>query len=99
MSDSLPEHTPTVANRLVLIEWEDSYGVSPGWERLSKCEPFISTCKSVGWLIHDDDKVKVVVPHLSAGRTKDDVDGCGDMGIPASAVRRIVDLQEVHTIK
>ena len=37
--------------KLVLVEWEDSHGVSANWEYLSNCNPYVLVCKSVGWLI------------------------------------------------
>jgi len=51
-------------------------------------------CRSVGWLIHDDKKVKVVVPHLNqANHPNADLQGCGDMTIPTSAIRKITDIK------
>ncbi len=79
--------------RLVLVEWEDSHGVSANWEYVSNCDPYVLVCKSVGWLIHEDDKCKVVVPHLTAS-DKAREQGCGDMTIPAACVLRIVELKE-----
>ena len=79
--------------RLVLIEWVDSYGCSSTCADLEGCDPEPMVCRSVGWLIHDDEKCKVVVPHLSqpdhpnAGQQ-----GCGDMTIPTSAVVKIADV-------
>jgi len=65
--------------RLVYVEWEDSYGCSPDWEDLENCSPVLTVCRSVGWLIHDDEKVKVVVPHLNENDHPNTVlQGCGD---------------------
>jgi hypothetical protein len=68
--------------RLVLVEWLDSYGCSPNWQPLGsvKAEPMV--CKSVGWLLHEDDRYKVIVPHISEGTEQ----GCGDMTIPTAAI-------------
>jgi hypothetical protein len=78
---------------LVLIEWEDSHGVSSDWEYLSNSNPYVLVCKSVGWLIHSDKHCKVIVPHLTdSDRAKQQ--GCGDMTIPAAAVLRMVKLKE-----
>ena len=82
--------------RLVLIEWEDSFGVSPSWEGLDDVEePEAAICYSVGWLIVDGDKRKVVVPHVHEANESIGAvfSGCGDMTIPTSAVRRLVDLK------
>lgn len=68
---------------LVYIEWEDSYGCSSDWEDLENCSPAPMVCRSVGWLIHDDQKVKVVVPHLTqTDHPNSSLQGCGDMTIP-----------------
>lgn len=79
--------------RLVLIEWEDSHGVSSNWEYLSQCKPYVLVCKSVGWLIHDGKECKVIVPHLTDSEQARR-QGCGDMTIPTAAVLKIVELKE-----
>ena len=83
--------------RLVLIEWVDSFGCSATWETLSEIQPKALRCRSVGWLIHDGDDCKLVVPHLAEvdGERRD---GCGDMTIPTRAVVRIQDLEVVDGI-
>ena len=68
---------------LVTVEWVDSHYRS-GWTR-DNPDTDISMCISVGWLIHSDSKCKV----LSANAIIGDTQRCGDMTIPASAVRRI----------
>lgn len=80
--------------RLVLIEWLDSYGCSSEWQDLGDCEPRPLVCRSVGWLLHDGDDCKVVVPHISDqhnGHVRQQ--GCGDMTIPTKAIIQICDLQ------
>ncbi len=80
----------------MLVEWVDSYGCSSSWEEIG--EPFdaptVMICRSVGWLVHDGDDCKVLVPHVAevgAGALRQ---GCGDMTIPTVAVVRIEDLLE-----
>ena len=78
--------------RLVLVEWVDSFGCSPGWQDLSDdCEPKTMLCRSVGWLFRDGADCKVLVPHVAdvPGSAKQ---GCGDMAIPTQAIRSIHDL-------
>lgn len=81
--------------KLVLIEWQDSFGCSTNWEVIKdeplNAQPMI--CQSVGWLVQDDKKVKVVVPHLTKSENVD-LQGCGDMTIPTVSVVRIVELKE-----
>jgi len=79
--------------KLVLIEWVDSYGCSSAWSSVDNCNVAPMVCKSVGWLIHDDKKCKVVVPHLSqSNHPNANQQGCGDMTIPSPAVLKIVEL-------
>lgn len=84
--------TSTPAPRLVLIEWVDSFGCSATWETVGEIRPRALRCRSVGWLLHDGDDCKVVVPHL-AEVDDDRRDGCGDMTIPSRAVVSIRDLE------
>ena len=85
---------PVNKHRLVLIEWEDAYGCSTEWTELSEPNASVLVCRSVGWLIYDGDDCKLVVPHLSGEHPRANAQGCGDMTIPATAVRRMVDLDE-----
>lgn len=81
--------------RLVLIEWLDSLGCSPDWANLEVNRAGPLVCRSVGWLLHDTDACKVVVPHITnADDPTVTPQGCGDMTIPTCAVTRIVDLAE-----
>lgn len=87
---------PPPAYRLVLIEWVDSMGGDgrwAPWEDGDDPEPVI--CRSVGRLVIDSERNKVVIPHWHEA-TDDRVkrSGCGDMTIPACAVVRMVDLIE-----
>lgn len=83
--------------KLALIEWEDSCGVGSAWVDVHEddlpTDPMI--CVSVGWMI-ERENVFVVIPHFGLGR-KDlntETQGCGDMTIPKSAVKKIHELGE-----
>lgn len=78
--------------RLVLVEWEDSYGCSASWVSVEGNPPSTLLCRSVGWLIHDRDDCKVIVPHLTIPNTAVQQQGCGDMTIPAKAIIRVTPL-------
>ena len=80
--------------RLVLIEWVDAVGCSSSWEELSDIDPKPVACRSVGWLLHDGESTKVIVPHVTEKHPNAEARGCGDMTIPTIAVRRIVALVE-----
>ena len=68
--------------RLVLIEWEDSH--SDGvWQQLDvELEDRALVCRSVGWLVLDGERAKVIVPHLSDQEDGVPLQGCGIMTIP-----------------
>ncbi len=81
--------------RLVMIEWVDSFGCSADWQELAEvCQPKPIVCKSVGWLFSDGPECKVIVPHIADASENTAQQGCGDMTIPTTCIRRIVDLAE-----
>jgi len=85
--------------RLVLIEWVDSFGCASNWEEIGHVEsPERQVCRSVGWLVVDDENSKVIVPHVAKATKHTEEQGCGDMTIPTPCVLRIVDLQEVGDV-
>jgi hypothetical protein len=80
---------------LVCIEWEDSLAGTAGWSETSGAQPTAMVCRSVGWLVYDGKDCKLIVPHLSApDHPNAKEQGCGDMTIPASSIRRIVKLEK-----
>lgn len=80
--------------RLVLIEWLDSYGGSGGWKALEDCTPDPLLCRSVGWLLHDTEQYKVLVPHLvePGVETRIAAQGRGDLAIPCAAIVSVREL-------
>lgn len=78
--------------RLVFIEWQDSY-CATGWQHVSDLEGEPLICRSVGWLVKDNDNCKVLAPHLSTEHGEAPVQGNGVITIPARAILRTVDLQ------
>lgn len=88
------EGEQAVLHKLVLVEWEDSAGCASEWTPLegSAPEPFLVL--SVGWVLHAD-KCLTLVPHRTAvASDKAPLQGCGDMTIPRSAIRKIIDLSQ-----
>lgn len=85
-----------MSRRLVLVEWEDSFGCASKWENIPEeiSSPHVMRCRSVGWLAYDGDDCKVVIPHVGELSDGGPDQGCGDMTIPTCAVTRIVDLVE-----
>ena len=80
--------------KLVLIEWEDSYGGNGRWTDIDEMEPEPLTIISVGYLIHDLEHSKVVVPHLTNKEHPTALyAGQGQMTIPTRCIRRVQELQ------
>ena len=73
-----------------MVEWEDSHG-DGAWQQLDvDLEDRALVCRSVGWLMLDGERAKVVAPHMSQQEPGVPLQGCGIMTIPASAVLRVV---------
>lgn len=72
-----------------LIEWVDSFGCSPSWREVPEAiivKPLV--CQSVGYVMHEDDNVIVVVPHYAPETSSSDESACGDMTIPKVSIKR-----------
>ncbi len=82
--------------KLVLVEWFDSHSVGDGWKPLdelgTQCGPVL--CRSVGWLVAEEDGHRMIVPHISA---MDDEDtrsyGNGEVSIPIRAIKKMTILR------
>jgi hypothetical protein len=79
---------------LVLVEWVDSVVGTTGWGFLANAKASLTVCRSVGWLVRDDAKCKLLVAHVSEANEGVDAQGCGDVAIPSAAVVRITPLVE-----
>jgi len=75
--------------KLVLIEWQDSFGCSTDWQPLEGVRAKPQVCKSVGWLPYDGKDCKVIVPHISSAHDNTAQQGCGDMTIPTKAIVKL----------
>lgn len=79
-----------------MVEWVDSHG-GEGWQPLDSIstagEPVY--CRSVGWLVSEENGTKVLVPHIS-GERNDGIRpyGRGDIAIPAQAIIRMTTLRQ-----
>lgn len=79
--------------KLVYIEWHDAHGVEPNWEfmeELIEKVDHICIAKSVGWLVKENKFQVVVVPHQIEASPLTRAQGCGEMTIPRSSIRRMV---------
>jgi|ERR1017187_7005920 hypothetical protein len=80
--------------QLVLIEWEDSHSPA-GWQTLdAPFEDRALVCRSVGWLVLDGARAKVLAPHLNNAEPGVLLQGSGIITIPTRAVLRVASLEE-----
>jgi hypothetical protein len=78
------------APRLVLVHWLDSRQAEPHWQHASDIRGGVCECQSVGWLLKDGKKAKVLAASVADGFDQ----ASAVIRIPACAVTRIVDLVE-----
>lgn len=87
-------HTP----KMVRVEWVDSSSVhSTAWGDIEEAingglRMIERPCVSVGFLVSETEDALVLVPHLSGWPLEVDDVGSGDMTIPKSAVKRMVEI-------
>ena len=90
------EITDSKIGPLVLVEWEDSARPIPAWLWLADDHDLgrIVKCRSVGWLVHDDEHVKALAPNLGDVDDEDSRQASGVIRIPTRCVTRLVRLAE-----
>lgn len=70
---------------LVMIEWEDSAQAAPQWQWLSEVKPPpVINCRSVGFLVRDNEREKALA--ISLGGSADAAQVSGVITIPTKAV-------------
>lgn len=87
MSHSRDQNKPLAEYPLVLIEWIDASRISDGWIDLRDMPgPAPQKCVSVGFLMGDDKRGKIVVPTVADVEHPKNQHVYGGMLIPASAI-------------
>jgi len=80
---------------LVIIRWQDSAQPLPSWQYLAalpRTRPI--ECATVGWLLKDDDDIKVVCQSVGDLDNPTNAQASGIMTIPARCVLSIETLTE-----
>ena len=80
---------------LVIIRWQDSAQPLPSWQYLSalpRTRPI--ECATVGWLLKDDDDIKVICQSVGDLDNPTNAQASGIMTIPARCVLSIETLTE-----
>ena len=84
---------------LVIIRWQDSAQPLPSWQYLSalpRTRPI--ECATVGWLLKDDDDIKVVCQSVGDLDNPTNAQASGIMTIPARCVLSIEKLTEEEVL-
>lgn len=85
---------------LVIVSWQDSGQPTSSWQWLSAVKPSKPiVCASVGWLIQDDDDMKVVAQSFGDIDNESDIQAMGLTRIPTRAVLKIEKLSEIEELK
>lgn len=80
---------------LVIIRWQDSGQPLPSWQYLSALpQTRIIECATVGWLLRDDDEIKVICQSVGDLESPKNAQASGIMTIPARCVLSIEKLIE-----
>lgn len=76
---------------LVRIEWLDSAQPTSGWQWTADFDKRLPhKCVSVGFLVQDDTRAKVLAPNMAASSGGEDYDqASGLITIPAAAVIKV----------
>jgi hypothetical protein len=72
---------------LLLIEWVDSSRLGSGWIDLDEiCDPDPHTCVSVGFLVKENERGKILVPTVADVKHADNRHTHGGIMIPACSI-------------
>lgn len=78
---------PAMGYPLVIIEWVDASRLSNSWmDSADIPEPYLHRCVSVGFLVSENGKGKIVVPTIADVEHPDNRHTYGGMMIPKSAI-------------
>lgn len=86
---------PPTPHPLVLVEWLDAHTVDPWTSFDDLMDHDTMECETVGWLLKEDDKSVVVVPHRTT--VLGESQGSGVIEIPRGCVTRVYRLMDPRT--
>jgi hypothetical protein len=75
-----------------LWKWEDSQLGYQGWKIIHEQPKEIPTFLSVGFLVYEDEKCKILYPHVKDTINLEEISGSGDIKISGSAIIKIKEL-------
>jgi hypothetical protein len=84
---------------LVIIRWQDSAQPLPSWQYLSALpQTRAIECATVGWLLKDDDDLKVICQSVGDFGSPKNAQASGIMTIPARCILSIERLVEEEVL-
>ena len=72
-----------------MIEWEDSYGVEPGWQDISGYSASPLVIKSVGKVIYEDERIISLIHNFADETERTPKQANGIMVIPKACIRKV----------
>ena len=85
----------TLKHQLVKIEWKDSTQPVSEWQHLNDlADTKPISCFSVGFLLQNDDEMKVLAPNMADIHNDLNIQASGIIAIPSSCVVKISKLLE-----
>ena len=73
----------------VVIKWSDSYGVSTGWQDIEDYQAEELIIESLGFVIHENEKVIALAHNYARGTTLTPEQANGIMVIPKCSIKAI----------
>lgn len=85
--------------KLIYIEWIDSQGCAPSWVDLTNYKPELPTHRSIGWIIHEDEKSISFCGNIADETATTLYQGNGIMTIPKIAItsKREIDITKISS--
>lgn len=80
---------------LVLIKWTDAQTIKDSWHSLEKNIEEPAICMSVGYLVGDKKKVKILYSHIALEDEWTNECGKGNIIIPTKSIIYIKKLKEI----
>lgn len=77
-------------NKVLIIEWADSYGAHGGWQGIEDYKPTELICTSCGFVVYEDKKVVALAPNIAPSTTYTPLQANGIMVIPKTCIKRII---------
>lgn len=81
---------------LVIIEWSDAMTIKDNWHQMETEINEPAVCISVGYLVGDKEKVKILYSHIALEDKHTNECGKGNIIIPTNAIISMRKLAEVE---